>query len=84
MQNSDEENFKEKYFKYKTKYLELKDLIEGGKLPKDKSKDKSKDSFTNKLGKIVNDECDYKFFDCMKHIISCNWDLAKSKCIKRR
>lgn len=30
MQNSNEEDFKIKYFKYKAKYLELKDLLEGG------------------------------------------------------
>ena len=30
MQNSNEEDFKKKYLKYKAKYLELKDLLEGG------------------------------------------------------
>ena len=30
MQNSNEEDFKKKYLKYKTKYLELKDLLKGG------------------------------------------------------
>jgi hypothetical protein len=33
MQNSNEEDFKIKYLKYKAKYLELKDLLEGG-IPK--------------------------------------------------
>jgi hypothetical protein len=30
MSNSYEENFKKKYLKYKSKYLELKNLLEGG------------------------------------------------------
>ena len=30
MQNSNEEDFKKKYLKYKAKYLELKELLEGG------------------------------------------------------
>jgi hypothetical protein len=34
MQNSNEEDFKKKYLKYKAKYLELKDLLEGGIPPK--------------------------------------------------
>ena len=29
MQNSNEEDFKKKYLKYKAKYLELKELLEG-------------------------------------------------------
>jgi hypothetical protein len=37
MQNLNEEDFKKKYLKYKAKYLELKDLLEGGaKEDKDK------------------------------------------------
>ena len=31
MQNLNEEDFKKKYFKYKAKYLELKELLEGGR-----------------------------------------------------
>jgi len=30
MQNLNEEDFKKKYLKYKAKYLELKDLLDGG------------------------------------------------------
>ena len=36
MQYSNEEEFKKKYLKYKAKYLELKNLLEGG-IPKKKS-----------------------------------------------
>jgi len=34
MDNSNEEDFNKKYLKYKAKYLELKDLLEGGIPPK--------------------------------------------------
>ena len=97
MYNSNEEDFKNKYFKYKAKYLELKDLLEGGiplkvkpkDIPKDKSKDKSKDkpkvSFFDKITKALDDPCEYEYKECAKHFIVCNWDLGRSnKCIKRK
>jgi hypothetical protein len=47
MQNSNEEEFKKKYLKYKAKYLELKDLIEGGNTPTDQCKDLDKKKCNN-------------------------------------
>jgi hypothetical protein len=48
MQNLNEEDFKKKYLKYKAKYLELKNLLEGGVPPKTED-DKTKYPLLTKL-----------------------------------
>jgi hypothetical protein len=72
MQNSNEENFKKKYFKYKAKYLELKDVLEGGTLEED----------TKKKCEILKDKnsCS-KIFGCTANKIfpGCNFNKEKYK-----
>ena len=53
MQNSNEEDFKKKYLKYKAKYLELKDLLEGGIPPKT---DQKEYPLLAKLETLCNDQ----------------------------
>jgi hypothetical protein len=82
MQNSNEAYFKNKYLKYKAKYLELKDLLEGGNPPKTEA-DEIKYPLLTKLKTLCitssRDKCkEISEKHCNKGIISgCNFSIQE-------
>jgi hypothetical protein len=70
MQNSTQEDFKKKYLKYKAKYLELKDLLEGGIPPKKGPTYWCEANLDDKVEKmteaycVINDRCVWKNNKC--------------------
>ena len=62
MQNSNEENFKKKYFKYKAKYLDIKDLLEGGITPEEKkaAEEKAANEAKKRCETTDKDKCSRK------------------------
>jgi hypothetical protein len=97
MQNSYEEDFKKKYLKYKSKYLELKDLLKGGiplGLPADskfwtkEQKDKCTKYDGTEKCELISQNCkENKLYkkDSKFKFNKCSWDdPSLSELLKRK